>query len=149
MVRQADGQAYAIDEKSPYTGGHCQRVPVLTMMLAEAVNETDDGPLAGVHVADRQGGVVDFNGMLRGAVDKSGPHLAEIRVNLTDKYHRDRTSIDIVRALRAPVLEIQNRYPGSRIHLVEDPPGPPVRTATVVQSARMPEVMNILLPLTT
>ena len=24
----------AIDEKSPYTGGHCQRVPVLTMMLA-------------------------------------------------------------------------------------------------------------------
>ena len=26
----------AIDEKSPYTGGHCVRVPVLTMMLAEA-----------------------------------------------------------------------------------------------------------------
>src|SRR5206468_12841775 len=35
----------AIDEKSPYTGGHCQRVPVLTMMLAEAVNETTEGPL--------------------------------------------------------------------------------------------------------
>jgi len=29
----------AIDEKSPYTGGHCQRVPDLTMMLAEAVDE--------------------------------------------------------------------------------------------------------------
>ena len=26
----------AIDDKSPYTGGHCQRVPMLTMMLAEA-----------------------------------------------------------------------------------------------------------------
>jgi HD-GYP domain-containing protein (c-di-GMP phosphodiesterase class II) len=36
----------AIDEKSPYTGGHCQRVPTLTMMLAEAVNDTLDGPLA-------------------------------------------------------------------------------------------------------
>lgn len=36
----------AIDEKSPYTGGHCQRVPVLTMMIAEAVNTTVDGPLA-------------------------------------------------------------------------------------------------------
>ncbi|MCB1891554.1 MAG: GAF domain-containing protein, partial [Rhodocyclaceae bacterium] len=35
----------AIDEKSPYTGGHCERVPVLTMMLAEAVNETRAGPL--------------------------------------------------------------------------------------------------------
>ena len=28
--------AGAIDEKSPYTGGHCQRVPVLTKMLAQA-----------------------------------------------------------------------------------------------------------------
>ena len=36
----------AIDEKSPYTGGHCQRVPALTMMIAEAVNATVEGPLA-------------------------------------------------------------------------------------------------------
>lgn len=28
--------AGAIDAKSPYTGGHCQRVPVLTLMLAQA-----------------------------------------------------------------------------------------------------------------
>lgn len=35
----------AIDAKSPYTGGHCERVPVLTMMLAEAVNRTKQGPL--------------------------------------------------------------------------------------------------------
>lgn len=35
----------AIDDKSPYTGGHCERVPVLTMMLAEAVNRTTHGPL--------------------------------------------------------------------------------------------------------
>ncbi|MDP2805951.1 MAG: GAF domain-containing protein, partial [Gallionellaceae bacterium] len=27
----------AIDDKSPYTGGHCARVPALTMMLAEAI----------------------------------------------------------------------------------------------------------------
>ena len=30
----------AIDEKSPYTGGHCERVPVLTMLLAEAANNS-------------------------------------------------------------------------------------------------------------
>lgn len=36
----------AIDEKSPYTGGHCHRVPVLTMLLAEAVHETQSGPHA-------------------------------------------------------------------------------------------------------
>ncbi|WP_205312109.1 HD domain-containing phosphohydrolase [Rheinheimera maricola] len=38
--------AKAIDEKSPYTGGHCRRVPALTMMLAEACSQTKSGPLA-------------------------------------------------------------------------------------------------------
>lgn len=35
-----------IDEKSPHTGRHCQHVPELTMMLAEAVHNTDTGPFA-------------------------------------------------------------------------------------------------------
>ncbi|HYD61510.1 MAG TPA: HD domain-containing phosphohydrolase [Noviherbaspirillum sp.] len=35
-----------IDEKSPHTGRHCEHVPELTMMLAEAVHETETGPLA-------------------------------------------------------------------------------------------------------
>src|SRR5205085_6633648 len=45
----------AIDEKSPYTGGHCERVPVLTMMLAEAAAATRAGPLSdlGLSEADR------------------------------------------------------------------------------------------------
>jgi len=43
----------AIDEKSPYTGGHCQRVPVLTMLLAEAVNDTKEGPLADFTLTDK------------------------------------------------------------------------------------------------
>jgi HD-GYP domain-containing protein (c-di-GMP phosphodiesterase class II) len=38
--------AKAIDEKSPYTGGHCVRVPKLTMMLAEAANGVGSGPFA-------------------------------------------------------------------------------------------------------
>jgi HD-GYP domain-containing protein (c-di-GMP phosphodiesterase class II) len=36
----------AIDEKSPYTGGHCRRVPELAMMLADAAHRTEAGPLA-------------------------------------------------------------------------------------------------------
>ena len=43
----------AIDEKSPYTGGHCQRVPMLTMLLAEAVNDTNDGALADFAMTDK------------------------------------------------------------------------------------------------
>ena len=36
--------AVAIDEKSPYTSGHCQRVPVLAEMIAEAACEAHQGP---------------------------------------------------------------------------------------------------------
>ena len=35
--------ATAIDKKSEYTGGHCSRVPVITMMLADAVAKTSSG----------------------------------------------------------------------------------------------------------
>ena len=34
--------ASAIDAKSPYTGGHCQRVPELTKMLAKAACDSED-----------------------------------------------------------------------------------------------------------
>lgn len=46
--------ASAIDAKSPYTGGHCERVPVLTEMLAEAVCRTQEGPFADFDLDDEQ-----------------------------------------------------------------------------------------------
>ena len=35
--------ASAIDAKSPYTGGHCERVPLLAQMLAEAACDEENG----------------------------------------------------------------------------------------------------------
>lgn len=35
----------AIDHKSPYTGAHCQRVPILTMMIAEVAQRSEHGLL--------------------------------------------------------------------------------------------------------
>ena len=46
--------ASAIDAKSPYTGGHCARVPEITLMLAKSVNEINDGPFAGVQFTDKE-----------------------------------------------------------------------------------------------
>ena len=54
----------AIDDKSPYTGGHCERVPALTMMLAEAVNETTEGPLAGFTMTDEDRYELKIAGLL-------------------------------------------------------------------------------------
>ncbi len=42
----------AIDEKSPHTGNHCERVPALTMLLAEAAARSKDGPLAGFRMSE-------------------------------------------------------------------------------------------------
>jgi HD-GYP domain-containing protein (c-di-GMP phosphodiesterase class II) len=42
--------ADAIDKKSPYTGKHCQRVPVITMMLAKAADQVNYGPLKDFHL---------------------------------------------------------------------------------------------------
>ena len=46
--------ASAIDAKSPYTGGHCSRVPEITMMLAESVNDIAEGPFAGIKFSDKE-----------------------------------------------------------------------------------------------
>ena len=46
--------ASAIDAKSPYTGGHCARVPEITMLLAKAVQETIDGPFADISFTDKE-----------------------------------------------------------------------------------------------
>ena len=46
--------ASAIDEKSPYTGGHCERVPVLTEMLAEAACDATEGPFKDFHLSDEE-----------------------------------------------------------------------------------------------
>lgn len=43
--------ATAIDEKSPYTGRHCERVPELSLMLAKVASETDEGPFADFKLA--------------------------------------------------------------------------------------------------
>ncbi len=80
-----------------------------------------------------QSGIIDFNGLLRGASNKLGPHIAEIRVNLIDKKMRDISSIVLVKALRPDIEAIEHRFPGSVIQLVEDPPGPPVRATLLAE----------------
>jgi len=46
--------ATAIDEKSPYTGGHVRRVAELVMAIARKINDATDGPYADVRFSDDQ-----------------------------------------------------------------------------------------------
>ncbi|HZF20406.1 MAG TPA: HD domain-containing phosphohydrolase [Burkholderiales bacterium] len=78
----------AIDEKSPYTGGHCQRVPALTMMLAEAVNETHEGPLRDFRMTDKDRYELKIAGLLHDCGKVTTP------VHVVDKATKLETIFD-------------------------------------------------------
>jgi HD-GYP domain-containing protein (c-di-GMP phosphodiesterase class II) len=44
--------ANAIDTKSPYTGGHCNRVPELALMMIQQLNASTEGDYADFHCED-------------------------------------------------------------------------------------------------
>jgi len=46
--------ATAIDEKSPYTGGHINRVVKLSMMMAEKINQDETGPFRDIHFTEEE-----------------------------------------------------------------------------------------------
>ena len=79
----------AIDEKSPYTGGHCQRVPQLTMMLAEAANDTRDGPLSEFQMNDKDRYELKIAGLLHDCGKVTTPvHVVDKATKLETIYDR-------------------------------------------------------------
>jgi HD-GYP domain-containing protein (c-di-GMP phosphodiesterase class II) len=79
----------AIDDKSPYTGGHCQRVPVLTMMLAEAVNETRAGALSDFNMSEKDRYELKIAGLLHDCGKVTTPvHVVDKATKLQTLYDR-------------------------------------------------------------
>ncbi len=79
----------AIDEKSPYTGGHCQRVPQLTMLLAEAVNDTREGPLADFQMSEKDRYELKIAGLLHDCGKVTTPvHVVDKATKLETIYDR-------------------------------------------------------------
>ncbi|WP_422843012.1 HD domain-containing phosphohydrolase [Acidovorax sp. M2(2025)] len=79
----------AIDEKSPYTGGHCQRVPALTMMLAEAADAATEGPLADFRMTERDRYELKMAGLLHDCGKITTPvHVVDKATKLQTIYDR-------------------------------------------------------------
>ncbi len=79
----------AIDEKSHYTSGHCQRVPALTMMIAEAVNATREGPLAGFSMSEAELYELNIAGLLHDCGKVTTPvHVVNKATKLQTIYDR-------------------------------------------------------------
>jgi HD-GYP domain-containing protein (c-di-GMP phosphodiesterase class II) len=85
----------AIDEKSPYTGGHCDRVPVLTMMLAEAAARTSEGPLADFTMSEKDRYELKIAGLLHDCGKITTP------VHVVDKATKLQTLFDRIELLEA------------------------------------------------
>jgi len=83
----------AIDDKSPYTGGHCARVPALTMMLAEAVNRTQRGPLRDFVMTDQDRRELKIAGLLHDCGKITTP------VHVVDKATKLQTLFDRIHML--------------------------------------------------
>ena len=78
----------AIDDKSPYTGGHCERVPILTMLLAEAASRTDAGPLKDFVMTDKDRYELKIAGLLHDCGKVTTP------VHVVDKATKLHTLFD-------------------------------------------------------
>ncbi|MEO8332504.1 MAG: HD domain-containing phosphohydrolase, partial [Gallionella sp.] len=83
----------AIDDKSPYTGGHCARVPALTMMLAEAVNRSEHGPLSDFVMTDQDRRELKIAGLLHDCGKITTP------VHVVDKATKLQTLFDRIHLL--------------------------------------------------
>jgi len=83
----------AIDEKSPYTGGHCERVPALTMMLADAVSAMCSGPLADFVMTDKDRYELKIAGLLHDCGKITTP------VHIVDKATKLQTIFDRIELL--------------------------------------------------
>ena len=117
----------AIDDKSPYTAGHCKRVPILTMLLAEAVHATDRGPLGAWQMSDRDRYELRLAGLLHDCGKITTP------VHIVDKATKLQTLFDRIELIdtRFAVLLHEAELAALRA------PGPAAETALAARRAEI------------
>ena len=93
--------ATAIDRKSEYTGGHCERVPLITMMLADAVEKVDYGKYKDFKMTEDERYELFIAGWLHdcGKV-ATPPHVVDKGTKLetiTDRIETVKTKFELLR----------------------------------------------------
>ena len=93
--------AGAIDAKSAYTGGHCQRVPVLTRMLAEAACAQSDGPFKDFRLSDEEWEAVDIGSWLHDCGKVTTPEYVVDKATkletIYDRIHEVRMRFEVLK----------------------------------------------------
>ncbi|WP_337997355.1 GAF and HD-GYP domain-containing protein [Oleispirillum naphthae] len=93
--------AGAIDEKSPYTGGHCQRVPEITNMIAKAAVEQTEGPFADFTLDEDAWYALHLAGWLHDCGKVTTPEYVVDKSTkletICDRLHEVRTRFEVLR----------------------------------------------------
>ncbi|HJV50879.1 MAG TPA: HD domain-containing phosphohydrolase [Noviherbaspirillum sp.] len=93
--------ATAIDTKSPYTGGHCQRVPVIAKMLAKAACEARTGPLQHFRMDDDQWEALHLGAWLHDCGKVTTPEYVVDKATkletLYDRIHEVRMRFEVLK----------------------------------------------------
>ena len=93
--------AGAIDAKSPYTGGHCQRVPEITLMLAKAACESDEGPFKGFDLDEKQWKELSIAGWLHDCGKVTTPEYVVDKATkletIYDRIHEVRMRFEVLK----------------------------------------------------
>lgn len=93
--------AGAIDAKSPYTGGHCQRVPELTKMLAEAACEAKEGPFQHFSLDEKQWEAIHIAAWLHDCGKVTTPECVVDKATkletLCDRIHEVRMRFEVLK----------------------------------------------------
>jgi multidrug efflux pump subunit AcrB len=76
---------------------------------------------------------IDFAALVRGDMIKRGGNLAQLRVNLVDKHHRDDSSHEIADQLNQALMDVRKAFPTAKLKLYETPPGPPVQAQILAE----------------
>lgn len=90
-----------IGEKSPHTGRHCEHVPELAMMIAEAAHETTEGPLAQFRMSEADRRELWVAGLLHDCGKISTPtHIVEKATKMEtifDRIHLVDTRFEVLK----------------------------------------------------
>ncbi|MGC2854938.1 GAF and HD-GYP domain-containing protein [Novispirillum sp. DQ9] len=93
--------AGAIDAKSPYTGGHCQRVPELAMMLARAASNSNEGPFADYTLSEEDAYELRLGALLHDCGKVTTPEYVVDKATkletIYDRIHEVRTRFEVLR----------------------------------------------------
>ncbi|BAN47803.1 HD domain-containing phosphohydrolase [Metapseudomonas resinovorans] len=93
--------AGAIDAKSPYTGGHCQRVPEITLMLARAAADSKEPAFRGFNPTDEEWEALHIAAWLHDCGKVTTPEYVVDKATkletLNDRIHEIRTRFEVLK----------------------------------------------------